>query len=181
MSRSKRSAVALTLALAGVASLQSDSVRAQEVSSRGARYSFASVGLIPGQSLRVSVFQPPPTDGVPPPVDGQPPPVNDRVRILVLAPNGDTLEDSGGIALPPGPVRRITVPREKLARAGEGGTGRLQVRVVVLVTSSGELPPGPIVPSVEVLTTTSGRTVVFIGNPGVIQGFNPQPDPPLAR
>ena len=174
MSRSKRSAVALTLALAGFASLQSLTAHAQEVSSRGARYSFASVGLIPGQSLRVSVFQAPP-------IGENPPPVNDRVRILVLAPNGDTLEDSGDIAWPPGPIRRITVPREKLARAGEDGTGRLQVRVVVLVTSSGEFPPGPTVPSVEVLTTTSGRTVVFIGNPGVIQGFNPQPDPPLAR
>jgi hypothetical protein len=166
--------VALTLALAGFASLRSHTAQAQDVATSRARYSFASVGLIPGQSLRVSVFQPPPVGDVPPPV-------NDRVRILVLAPNGDTLADSGDIAWPPGPTRRITVPREKLARAGEDDTGRLQVRVVVLVTSGGEYPPGPSVPSVEVLTTTSGRTVVFIGNPGVIQGFNPQPDPPLAR
>jgi len=154
----RRTGVALALALAGLASLQSNPVQAQEVAPSRARYSFASVGIIPGQSLRVSVFQAPP-------VGDNPPPVGDRVRILVLAPNGDTLEDSGDLAFPPGPTRRITVPREKIARAGEDGTGRLQVRVVVLVTSGGDYPPGPTVPGVEVLTTASGRTTVFVSPP----------------
>jgi len=35
-----------------------------------------------------------------------------------------------------------------------------------------------IVPSVEVFNNATGRTVVYIGNPGVIRGFDPQPDPP---
>jgi len=45
----------------------------------------------------------------------------------------------------------------------------------------GDQPPPigeRIVSSVEIFNA-NGRTVVFIGNPGVIHGFNPQPDPPL--
>jgi hypothetical protein len=34
------------------------------------------------------------------------------------------------------------------------------------------------VPSVEVFNNSNGRTVLFMGNPGVSRGFNPQPDPP---
>jgi len=32
--------------------------------------------------------------------------------------------------------------------------------------------------SVEVIDDATGQTTVFIGDPGLIRGFNPQPDPP---
>ncbi len=60
---------------------------------------------------------------------------------------------------------------------------RLQVRAVVSVFyppgPTSELPPGPIVPSVEVINNGNGRTQFMVPNPGVIRGFNPQPDPPI--
>lgn len=31
------------------------------------------------------------------------------------------------------------------------------------------------------ITHTNLRTVFYVGNPGVIRGFNPQPDPPLGQ
>ena len=151
----RRPAFALALALAGLAAVQTTAARGQDTAPQRARYSFASVGLAPGQSLRVSVFQPPPTNDTPPPI-------NDRVRVLIVAANGDTVLDTGEVSLPPGPIRFLTIPREKLDRTGEADTGRLQVRVVVLVTSGGDLPPGPSVPAVEVLTTANGRTTVEI-------------------
>ena len=57
---------------------------------------------------------------------------------------------------------------------------RLTFRPVVIVqlppTADGQLPPDPCVPVVEVIENTSGKTTLL--NPGVIRGFNPQPDPP---
>jgi hypothetical protein len=66
------------------------------------------------------------------------------------------------------------------------GPSRLQLRALV-----NAWPPGPtdeeqpppvtdlIVTSVEVFNNANSRTVLYIGNPGVIRGFNPQPDPPM--
>jgi hypothetical protein len=169
--RPSAATLALVLAWAGLIGLPAGPALAQGTydnqdaqPSRWARYSFPAVGLADGQSLRVSVFTPPPTnEGEQPPPTNEtetPPPTHDRVRVQILAASGQALVDSGGAALPPGPVRFITVPREKLDRPGEEVTGRLQVRVVVLVASDGELPPGPVVPSVEVLNTANGRTTV---------------------
>jgi hypothetical protein len=63
---------------------------------------------------------------------------------------------------------------------------RAEVRPVVRVlpnpTAVGDvfLPPGPCVSSIELFDNATGKTRVSAGleNPGVIVGFNPQPDPP---
>ena len=87
------------------------------------------------------------------------------IRRMVMLANGEaTFLDLNYDEYPPGP-------------------SRLQLRAVVNAYPPGptddEFPSSPIVPSVEIFNNANGRTVVFIGNPGVIRGFNPQPDPPL--
>ena len=88
-------------------------------------------------------------------------------RVVMLQPGQSTFLDldADDLQFPPGP-------------------SRFQLRAVVTAQPPpvGENPPpvgDRIVPSVEVFNSSNGKTVVFIGNPGVVRGFNPQPDPPL--
>lgn len=160
-------------------------VHAQDVSPPTPdRISFGMVGIAPGQTLRVNVSNVVATN------DSGFPPGPSRVAIIVINSQGDPVRHRDG-----SPVRRVVMLERGdsafLDLNGDDlqyppGPTRLQLRAVVNV-----FPPGPtdneapppigdrIVPSVEIFNNANGRTVVFIGNPGVIRGFNPQPDPPL--
>ena len=173
--------VAMLFTLATLALAISQPVQAQDTAPQlPDHYSFGMVGITQGQTLRVNV------SNVITANDSHWPPGPIRVAIIVVNSRGELLRFRDGslvrkvgflergestfldlngddIQWPPGPVR-------------------LQVRAVV-----NAWPPGPIdvaipydsaVPSVEVFNNANGRTVLFIGNPGVIRGFNPQPDPP---
>jgi hypothetical protein len=143
-------------------------VRAQDTAPTRDRYEFQSVGFIAGQTIRVSVARlaPPPIGDVSPPQPDQPPPVSDRVRIFLLDASGERIADSGPMVWPPGPTRTFDVERARLDLAGEDGTGRLQVRVVVVVSNPSGFPPGPTRPGVEVIATRTGRTTLVLYPPG---------------
>ena len=148
------------------------------------RISFGMVGITPGQTLRVNVSNVIATN------DSDFPPGPSRVVFIVINSHGDPVRHRDG-----SPVRRVVMLERGdsafLDLNGDDlqyppGPSRLQIRAVVNVfppgpTDNDQPPPsdGRIVPSVEIFNNANGRTVVFIGNPGVIRGFNPQPDPPL--
>src|SRR5262245_22089144 len=126
-----------------------------------ARLDFPSVGLVTGQTIRVSVVSTRPTgsseSSILPP---------DRVRILLVDADGERVADSGPLALPPGPTRVFDVSRAQLAGAGDAGTGRVQVRAVVLLTGGSALPIDPCRSTVEVFSSSTGRTVTALASPG---------------
>ena len=142
------------------------------------RFLFGMVGIVTGQTLRLNVANVgdiicPCSRVVLTFVDRQGEPLRTRdgsvlQRAVELRPGHAAFLDLNADHFPPGP-------------------SRLQVRAVVSVFPPGPtdsaFPPGPTryVPSVEVINNATARTVVFIGNPGVIRGFNPQPDPPLGQ
>jgi len=148
------------------------------------RISFGLVGITQGQTIRLSAAN------TITPNDPNYPPGPSRVSLTFLNVEGRQFRTRDGSV-----VRRVV----ELERGESAfldlnydelppGPSRLQLRAVLTV-----LPPGPsktdipppvgdrIVPSVEVINNANERTVFFIGNSGVIRGFNPQPDPPRER
>jgi hypothetical protein len=149
----------------------------------GERHFFGMVGVTQGQTLRVNV------SNIVAINDSLFPPGPTRVAISVINSQGDPVRYRDG-----SPARRVLM----LERGDSAfldlnaddiqyppGPTRLQMRALVAVTPppnhDGNVPP-PIgdrtVTSVEVFNNANSRTVVFMSNPGVIRGFNPQPDPP---
>ena len=130
------------------------------------RYSFASVGLIPGQSVRVTIVNlaDPPEPEAPPD-----PAIDPCWRVFLVDAEGRVVADSGDIELPPGRTRTFTVDYLRLGRAGNARTGRIQVRAVVEVENDNDLtdPPEPIKlrPTVEVINSATGRTTFGLTNP----------------
>jgi len=62
------------------------------------------------------------------------------------------------------------------------GPTRLEVRAVVnvfAIQDTNVIPYDSAVPSVQIFNNGGPRTTVAVTNPGVVRGFNPQPDPPL--
>jgi hypothetical protein len=144
------------------------------------RISFGMVGITEGQTLRVNV-----SNFIAPNDSGYPPGPT-RVVIRFLNAAGRPVTNRGGevirqvVELHRGESTFLDINYSELPP----GPSRAQLRAVVTeqpppVNDSHALPPGPtIVPSVEVINNANARTVFFTGNPGVIRGFNPQPDPP---
>ena len=176
---------AVVVALAAIVTISifrvTQHVQAQDVMPpRPDHFSFGMVGITPGQTLRINVANTLTAN------DSNYPPGPSRVAIIVVNSRGQVVRNRDG-----SPVRKV----EMLDRGDStfldlnaddfpvGAGGRFQVRAVVNV-----FPPGPsvngipydsAVPSIEVFNNNNGRTVFSISNPGVIRGFNPQPDPPL--
>jgi len=149
------------------------------------RISFGMVGITQGQTLRVTAVN------TTLPNDANYPPGPSRVALTFLNSDGQLFRNRDGSV-----VRRVVMLERGHAAFLDfdfdefpPGPVRLQLRAVVNVLApphpeSNELPPATndrIVPSVEVFDNANGRTVLFMGNPGVIRGFNPQPDPPLGQ
>jgi len=144
----------------------------------GDRISFGMVGITRGQTVRLSVASI--SDAVCP---------CGRVLLNFRDAEGRLLRSRDGSvihrALELGPGRAASLDFDADEIQLPPGPVRLQLRAVVTVIppdvgDSDEIPPDigdRIVPSVEVFNNATGRTVVYIGNPGVIRGFNPQPDP----
>jgi hypothetical protein len=87
--------------------------------------------------------------------------------------DGAHLKTGDRIALQP----RQTVSFE-LSRAEAGGLGDGSVRVRAGVHSDGPVRKNLVV-SGEMVDDATGRSTLFV--PGLISGFDPQPDPPAAR
>ena len=148
------------------------------------RISFGMVGITQGQTVRLSVVNAIPYDSAFPPGPS-------RVALTFLDAEGRRFRNREGsiirraVDLQPGRATFLDLNADDIQ--WPPGPTRIQLRAVVIVVppptgDSNEQPPPVgerIVPSVEVFNNANGRTVLFIGNPGVIRGFNPQPDPPL--
>jgi hypothetical protein len=153
-------------------------VEAQDTQpARSERHSFGMVGITSGQTMRInvanilaagdSIFPPGPT----------------RVAIIVINSRGQVARNHRGepirrvVQLERGDSTFLDVDFEDLPP----GPVRQQFRAVVNALppgpSSEQLPPSPIMPTVEVFNSSTGRTLFM--HPAVIRGFNPQPDPPL--
>lgn len=146
------------------------------------RISFGMVGITAGQTMRISV-----TNVIPPPV-GDLPPGPYRVVLRFLDGSGHVIRNRSGEV-----IRRVATLENGQSTFldldfGELPPGpiRAQFRAVVnaVPPPTGDLPPpvgDRIVSTVEVINNANDRTQFVLTNPGVIRGFNPQPDPPLGE
>jgi hypothetical protein len=132
---------------------------------------FGMVGLTRGQTARINIvaFPPGPT----------------RVLLSFADADGNQLFSEGKplfkvADLEAGHTTYLEINADNYLGPGDV---RLNLRPVVIVSKSPfadkSWPPGPTVPSLEVIDDATGKTALM--NPGVIRGFNPQPDPPATR
>lgn len=147
------------------------------------RISFGMVGITRGQTVRLSVAN---TVGR---NDSDWPPGPTRVVLTFLNEEGQPFRNRDGrpvrlaASLERGQSTLLDLNADDLQFPP--GPSRVQLRAVINVfpPSTGSTQPPPVpnrsAASVEVFNNSNARTVVFIGNPGVIRGFNPQPDPPV--
>jgi hypothetical protein len=147
------------------------------------RISFGMVGITTGQTARISVAN------TIMPNDSRFPPGPSRVIMSFRGMNGQILRSRNG-----DPVRRVVdLERGDAAYLDVDydqyppGPSRLQLRPVVTVTPPpvgdfSAIPYDSAVPMFEIINNANGRTQFAVSShPGVIRGFNPQPDPPLGQ
>jgi len=138
---------------------------------------YGMIGITPGETLRINVANPQlPSATLPPPC---------RVELAFLDSAGNPLIPPVQRTLDAGRSAHFDLNGDALFTPGTGDVLlRAEVRPVVRVlqTAVGDVfvPPGPCVSSIELFDNATGKTRVSAGlqNPGVIVGFNPQPDPP---
>jgi hypothetical protein len=142
---------------------------------------FGLLSITRGQTARLSV-----ADLTPPPV-GELPPGPIRVEMSFVDADGHFLLNPDGQ-----PIRRVVMlePRRStflqinannlLARDENRLNFRPVVKVLPPPIPDSPTQPPPIgervVPTVEIIENATAKTVLLY--PGVIRGFNPQPDPP---
>src|SRR5262249_8519006 len=81
-------------------------------------------------------------------------------RIQLLDTEGGVIAQSGEIILERGKIRFWDAPRNLIPAAGEPGTGRLQLRTRILVTTSSiDFDPKSLMPTIEVIDGITGRTL----------------------
>lgn len=145
------------------------------------RVSFGLVGITAGQTVRISVAN------TILPSDANLPPGPVRVVMTFRGMNGQLIRNRNGdiirraVELERGDATFLDLDYDALPP----GPVRAQIRPVVVVqppavTETNAIPYGSAVPTVEIINNVNGRTqfAVFT-HPGVIRGFNPQPDPPI--
>jgi hypothetical protein len=141
---------------------------------------YGMIGVTPGETLRINVANPelPSATLFAPPC---------RVELAFLDSTGSPLLPAVQKALEAGQSAHFDLNGDELFSRGTGDVLlRAEVRPVVRVLSnaaavgSAFIPPGPCVSSIELFDNATSKTLVTSGpqNPGVIAGFNPQPDPP---
>ncbi len=140
---------------------------------------FGMVGITRGQIARLSVskLQSPPV--------GDLPPGPSRVEMSFVDADGNTLVNPEGqpirriVMLEPGRSTFLQINANNLLARDET---RLNFRPVVKVIpppvpeSQTQPPPIGEATTLEVIETATAKTVLLY--PGIIRGFNPQPDPP---
>lgn len=88
----------------------------------------------------------------------QQPTVNARIQLLDT--EGRVISQSDEIRVEPGQIRFWDAPRSLIPAAGEPGTGRLQVRTRVLVTTlSMDFDQESLMPTIEIIDGATGRTL----------------------
>ena len=90
------------------------------------------------------------------------PPINARIQLLDT--EGRVISQSDEIRVEPGQIRFWDAPRNLIPVAGEPGTGRLQLRTRILVTTSSmDLDPESLMPTIEIIDGITGRTLQNAG------------------
>jgi hypothetical protein len=167
MRRSIAGRLVFASATLGLVALTS-AVHAQTRVPRSLRYEFGSVGLVRGQSIRVTIVnlvEPPDPDAPPNPE------IDPCWRVMLVDAEGRSVADSGDLELPPGRTRTFSVDRATLRRdeGPEERAGRIRLRAVVMVENDNELvePPEPdrLRLSVEILASRTGRTTFALFDP----------------
>jgi hypothetical protein len=141
---------------------------------------YGMIGITPGETLRINVANPqlPSASLLAPPC---------RVELVFLDSTGAPLLPAVQKTLEAGQSAHFDLDGDALFTNGAGDVLlRAEVRPVVRVlpnptdVGSAFVPPDPCVSSIELFDNATGKTRVSAGlqNPGVIRGFNPQPDPP---
>ena|SRR5215475_1929325 len=88
----------------------------------------------------------------------QQPPVNARIQLLDTEER--VISQSDEIRVEPGKIRFWDAPRNLISAAGEPGTGRLQLRTRILVTTSSmDFDPESLMPTIEIIDGNTGRTL----------------------
>lgn len=129
-------------------------------------------GFVPGQSLRVTLFNPPffGSESVP---ETQNQRVNGHVKIFDGT--GDLLAQSDEAVIRPGESRSFDFNRSALAVPGEPGTNRQQVRIKPFFQfRSGRL--SPVLASFELVDNSTGKTQVLQGQECLVFFLGGSPD-----
>jgi hypothetical protein len=88
----------------------------------------------------------------------QQPPVNARIQLLDT--EGRVISQSDEIRVGPGQIRFWDAPRDLIPVSGEPGTGRLQLRTRMLVTTSSmDFDQESLMPTIEIIDGNTGRTL----------------------
>jgi hypothetical protein len=141
--------------LIGLGALAAGQAYAQE-QGRWIEVLSGSWGFIPGETARISVT-------LRRLANPQLPPINARIQLLDT--EGRVISQSDKIRVEPGQIRFWDAPRNLIPAAGEPGTGRLQLRTRMLVTTSSmDLDPESLMPTIEIIDGATGRTLHNAGN-----------------
>ena len=88
----------------------------------------------------------------------QQPTVNARIQLLDTEER--VISQSDEIRVEPGKIRFWDAPRNLISAAGEPGTGRLQLRTRILVTTSSmDFDQESLMPTIEIIDGATGRTL----------------------
>jgi hypothetical protein len=119
------------------------------------------IGIVPAQSLLVTLFNPPTT--------GPEAPRRSIVRVKIFDAESNLIAQSPDLLIPPGDSRSFRVDRDALPVPGEARTQRLQVRahIEAITDDSSTIPiqtRSGLIASVEVVDNSTGRTTVSANN-----------------
>jgi hypothetical protein len=110
-----------------------------------------SLGIAPGETARISVT-------LRRLANPEQPPINARIQLLDT--EGRMIAQSGEIKVDPGQIRFWDAQRNMIPVSGEPGTGRLQLRIRMLVTTSSmDFDPESLMPTIEIIDGITGRTL----------------------
>jgi hypothetical protein len=110
------------------------------------------MGIVPGQTLRVTLFNPPASES-----DTQVEPVSGHVK--VFDGSGNLIAQSPEQIIPSGEFRSFDLNRDALPLRGEAGTNRAQARIKPFFKFESERL-SPILASFEIVDTGTGRTAM---------------------
>jgi hypothetical protein len=149
-----RMALRSSLGAAVVTALLVSTLHAGAQGHHHARFSYAPVGIVSGESLVLSVAR----------IDGNFPPV--PCRIVLLDSLGNVVFDTGTFMLPAVQTQGFAVDYQQL-QVNADALGRKQVRAVVLLAagSAAGFPPNPCRTSVELVDSQTGHTFAIAPPP----------------
>lgn len=159
--------ITISIALVGIASVWTIAEGAGPSQVNPNAYQILSAGpngLAHGQTLRFSVLNP----HEPERTERRSAPVRARVRLYDA--QGNIIAQSEEVIIPPGQFRSFDFNRSEMPLAGEPGTGRLQVRAEIEISSPTfvQADGRAVFPaSLELVDNSTGRTALALLVPAV--------------